>query len=248
MTSAAQAIGIQYQQGLKDMTPASTWSKGLLNNVDRPPVYHADTGRSCTPARRCPISTKSTSAPAWTPDDQPRLDGAWAFDPATTLHDMRWGEHYRQAAASTTSSGCSMISGRAPPSHFVGGYAGAVERAPARMLSAGRRHAQGHQQARRDRLEPHLYRRRTLHVDLGRATVVELPAEEVGTPLEVDHARVAHHARRPARRHPRPDDGSPPGQPHQRRLRTGRRTADRALAAKAALFDAMGVAVHLCGI
>ncbi|HBY94226.1 MAG TPA: fucose isomerase, partial [Chloroflexi bacterium] len=38
------AIGIQYQQGLKDLVPASVLVEGLLNNVERPPVYHAQTG------------------------------------------------------------------------------------------------------------------------------------------------------------------------------------------------------------
>src|SRR5208282_66553 len=33
------AIGIQYQQGLKDMAPASDLVEGLLNNAKRPPVY-----------------------------------------------------------------------------------------------------------------------------------------------------------------------------------------------------------------
>jgi hypothetical protein len=33
------AIGIQYQQGLKDLAPASDLAEGLLNNPDRPPVY-----------------------------------------------------------------------------------------------------------------------------------------------------------------------------------------------------------------
>ena len=33
------AVGIQYQQGLKDMVPASDLVEGLLNNVERPPVY-----------------------------------------------------------------------------------------------------------------------------------------------------------------------------------------------------------------
>jgi len=32
-------IGIQYQQGLKDLAPASDLAEGLLNNVDRPPVW-----------------------------------------------------------------------------------------------------------------------------------------------------------------------------------------------------------------
>ena len=39
------AIGIQYQQGLKDLTPASDLAEGLLNNVDRPPVRHRENGR-----------------------------------------------------------------------------------------------------------------------------------------------------------------------------------------------------------
>jgi hypothetical protein len=38
-------IGIQYQQGLKDLTPASDLAEGLLNNVDRPPVCDPETGK-----------------------------------------------------------------------------------------------------------------------------------------------------------------------------------------------------------
>jgi len=38
------AIGIQYQQGLKDMAPASDLAEGLLNDADRPPVRGADGG------------------------------------------------------------------------------------------------------------------------------------------------------------------------------------------------------------
>src|SRR5208282_2660736 len=36
-----EAIGIQYQQGLKDLLPASDLAEGLLNNSDRPPVRNA---------------------------------------------------------------------------------------------------------------------------------------------------------------------------------------------------------------
>src|ERR1700733_7902604 len=36
------AVGIQYQQGLKDLAPASDLVEGLLNNVDRPPVTSRD--------------------------------------------------------------------------------------------------------------------------------------------------------------------------------------------------------------
>jgi hypothetical protein len=39
------AIGIQYQQGLKDLVPASDLVEGLLNNCERPPVTSRDGSR-----------------------------------------------------------------------------------------------------------------------------------------------------------------------------------------------------------
>ena len=45
------AIGIQYQQGLKDMAPASDLVEGLLNNVSRPPVKDPKSGRELYPGR-----------------------------------------------------------------------------------------------------------------------------------------------------------------------------------------------------
>ena len=44
-TFGCDAIGIQYQQGLKDMVPASDLAEGLFNNTDRPPVYELGTDR-----------------------------------------------------------------------------------------------------------------------------------------------------------------------------------------------------------
>src|SRR6185436_20938 len=40
-----EAIGIQYQQGLKDLLPASDLVEGMLNNADRPPVKTRDGAR-----------------------------------------------------------------------------------------------------------------------------------------------------------------------------------------------------------
>src|SRR5262249_27869326 len=48
------AIGIQYQQGLKDLAPASDLAEGLLNNVDRPPVMHASNGQALYAGRALP--------------------------------------------------------------------------------------------------------------------------------------------------------------------------------------------------
>lgn len=46
------AIGIQYQQGLKDTTPASDLVEGLLNNVQLPPVFDKS-GRELYAGRLC---------------------------------------------------------------------------------------------------------------------------------------------------------------------------------------------------
>ncbi|MEZ4595325.1 MAG: hypothetical protein R3C32_00015 [Chloroflexota bacterium] len=44
-TVQLRLIGIQYQQGSRDMAPASDLAEGLLNEPDRPPVRHIETGR-----------------------------------------------------------------------------------------------------------------------------------------------------------------------------------------------------------
>ena len=59
-------IGIQYQQGLKDLLPASDLVEGTLNDSNRPPVKSRDGSRSCsTKASRCRISMRWMSARGW---------------------------------------------------------------------------------------------------------------------------------------------------------------------------------------
>ena len=58
------AVGIQYQQGLKDICPASDLVEGLLNNVDRPPGPGRRTAARFTRGGRCRTSTRWMSAPA----------------------------------------------------------------------------------------------------------------------------------------------------------------------------------------
>jgi len=88
-------IGIQYQQGLKDLTPASDLVEGTLNNVDRPPVKAAANGRVLFPGEAVPHFNEV--------DECAGLDGLvtyqlWrelGFPPENTLHDLRWGQHYK---------------------------------------------------------------------------------------------------------------------------------------------------------
>ena len=87
------AIGIQYQQGLKDMVPASDLAEGMLNNAERPPVFAEGTANELYAGSPLPHFNEV--------DECAGVDAlvtnlcwkALGLDPSTTLHDVRWGEH-----------------------------------------------------------------------------------------------------------------------------------------------------------
>lgn len=241
------AIGIQYQQGLKDMAPASDLVEGLLNNPDRPPVYHADTGEELYPDEALPHFNEVDEGAAVDALVTNRIWTALGLDPSTTLHDVRWGEHY-------TGHGVDdyvwvfEISGAAPASHFIGGYAGASsERQPPMYFPYGGGTLKGVSKPGEIVWSRVFVMDGALHVDIGRGHVVELPQEETErrwqatTPQwPIMHA-VLHGVTRDQMmaRHKAN---------HVQVVYAPDATiADRALAAKAAMFDAMGVTVHLCG-
>ncbi|MCL4785067.1 MAG: fucose isomerase, partial [Bryobacterales bacterium] len=82
------AIGIQYQQGLKDICPASDLVEGTLNNVDRPPVQDAVSGAVLYEGEALPHFNEV--------DECAGLDGlltyriwrALGYSPENTLHDL----------------------------------------------------------------------------------------------------------------------------------------------------------------
>jgi hypothetical protein len=130
-------IGIQYQQGLKDLVPASDLAEGLLNNVDRPPVYDERTGKELFPGEALPHFNEV--------DECAGLDGLvtyhlWRhtkFPPETTLHDLRWGRRYRGDDLDDF-VWVFQISGAVPPAHLVNGYRGVVsERQPPMYFPLG---------------------------------------------------------------------------------------------------------------
>jgi hypothetical protein len=86
------AIGIQYQQGLKDMAPASDLAEGLLNNVDRPPVYNPETGEELYKGEALPHFNEVDEGAGLDALVTNRVWKAMGLDPATTLHDVRWGD------------------------------------------------------------------------------------------------------------------------------------------------------------
>ena len=129
-------IGIQYQQGLKDLAPASDLAEGMLNNVDRPPVYSVD-GRLLFPGEALPHFNEV--------DECAGLDSLvtywlWkelGWSPENTLHDLRWGESCKIKGKSKY-VWVFLISGAAPPSHFIDGWKGASsERQPSMYFRLG---------------------------------------------------------------------------------------------------------------
>ena len=241
------AVGIQYQQGLKDMVPASDLVEGFLNNVERPPVYDPQTGAELYAGKALPDFNEVDECAAVDLLVTNRIWTAMGFDPASTLHDLRYGEQY-------TGSGVDdfvwvfEISGAIPASHIANGYAGAVsERQPPMYFRLGGGSLKGISKPGEIVWSRVFVMDGKLHVDLGRATAVELPLEEterrwkMTTPQwPIMHA-VLHGVSRDQMmaRHkanhlnvvyaPSADE------------------ADKALAAKAAMFAAMGLEVHLCG-
>lgn len=172
------AIGIQYQQGLKDMAAASDLVEGLLNNADRPPVYAEGTEKELyaggplvhfNEVDECAGVDGLVTNQVWT---------ALGFDPSSTLHDVRWGEHYNGEGLDEF-VWLLQISGAAPANHFIGGYAGAKsERQPAMYFPLGGGSLKGVSKPGSIVWSRVFVQDGTLQADLGLGTVVTLPPEE----------------------------------------------------------------------
>ena len=130
-------IGIQYQQGLKDVTPASDLVEGLLNNVERPPVYAEGDGRELYAGEALPHFNEVDECAGI---DALVTNGLWkklGYSPETTLHDVRWGRWFKGNGIDDF-VWVLEISGSVPPAHLVGGFAGASsERQPAMYFPLG---------------------------------------------------------------------------------------------------------------
>ena len=241
------AIGIQYQQGLKDMTPASDLAEGLLNNVVRPPVFHPETGEELYAGKALPHFNEVDECAGVDALVTSRVWTAMSLDPATTLHDIRWGQQY-------TGNGISEfvwvfeISGAVPPSHLVGGFAGSVsERQPAMYFPKGGGTIKGESKPGEIVWSRIYVMEDRLHADIGRGTVVSLPPEEMKyrwestTPQWPIMSAVLHGVTRDQlmARHK--------ANHIQVAYAPSVEVADKALAAKAAMLAEMGIPVHICG-
>ena len=117
-----EAIGIQYQQGLKDLMPASDLAEGLLNNDDRPD----------TPDRNGVPIRSGQAIPHFNEVDEcagidailtNRIHRALGQPVENTLHDLRWGDMDRSNTVDEF-VWVFQISGATPPAHHIDGWAG----------------------------------------------------------------------------------------------------------------------------
>ncbi|WP_166351999.1 fucose isomerase [Phytoactinopolyspora limicola] len=237
------AVGIQYQQGLKDLAPASDLAEGLLNNVERPPVRSRDGQRVLWEGRPLPHFNEADEGVAVDALVTNRIWTAMGFDPATTLHDVRWGEDYDGQFVWVFE-----ISGSVPPSHFEDGYASAEGwRQNPVFFPAGGSTINGVSKAGEIVWSRVYIAEGVLQVDIGRGSAVSLPDDETRRRKDatnpewpIMHA-VLHGVSRDQfmARHK--------ANHIQVAYTPTAEAADRAMTVKAAMFDALGLTVHVCG-
>lgn len=240
-------IGIQYQQGLKDICPASDLVEGTLNNVDRPPVKDAATGAVLYDGEALPHFNEVDECAGLDGLLTYRLWRSLGYEPENTLHDIRYGEDYA-LNGKTEFVWVFEISGAAPPAHLIGGWAGAAsERQPPMFFPLGGGTIKGVSKPGEIVWSRVYVEDGVLNADLGLAKVVELPAEETErrwqatTPQwPIMHAVIygvsrdqmmAKHKSNHIQVAYAPDLAG----------------ARRALAAKAAAFAELGIRVFVCG-
>jgi hypothetical protein len=172
------AIGIQYQQGLKDLLPASDLVEGTLNNVKRPPVYREGTKIELFKGEALPHFNEV--------DECAAIDGLvtyqlWrqlGFAPENTLHDLRWGRHFKNAKLDAY-VWVFEISGAVPPAHFARGWKEATsERQPPMYFRLGGGTVKGVSKPGWIVWSRVFVADDALHYDTGLAEVVSLPPEE----------------------------------------------------------------------
>ncbi|QXT63723.1 hypothetical protein [Tessaracoccus palaemonis] len=236
------AVGIQYQQGLKDVVPASDLAEGILNSTDRPPVLSRDGHRELYAGQALPHFNEVDEGVAVDALITHRVWTAMGLVPDNTLHDVRWGEDFDDRFVWVYE-----ISGSVPVSHLGGWDQAEGWRQDPVFFPAGGSTINGVSKPGDVVLSRVYIADGVLQVDIFRGTVIELPAEETqrrknATNPEWPIAHVVLHdvtrdqfmARHKANH-------------VQMVYAPDATTADKALLAKAATFERIGIKVNLIG-
>ncbi len=172
-----ETIGIQYQQGLKDLLPASDLVEGLLNNSDRPPVANAR-GEIIRDGQPLTHFNEVDECAGLDGLFTNRVHTALSQPVENTLHDLRWGD-YDQSGTTKEYVWVFLISGSAPPAHHVDGYRGTDSlRQPYMYFRLGGGTVRGIAKPGEIVWSRVFVEGGKLKMDLGRAKVIALPRAE----------------------------------------------------------------------
>ncbi|MET0842496.1 MAG: fucose isomerase [Mycetocola sp.] len=236
------AVGIQYQQGLKDLVPASDLAEGILNTTDRPPVTSRDGSRVLHEGKAFPHFNEADEGVAVDSLITDRVWRAMGLVPDNTLHDVRWGEDFDGEFVWVYE-----ISGSVPASHLGGWQNAEGWRQDPVFFPAGGSTINGVSKPGEIVWSRVYIADGALNLDIGRASVVELPAEETERRKQATNPEwpIAHVVLRGVTR----DQYMARHKANHAQVvyAPDAETADKALIAKAALFAELGVHVHLVG-
>ena len=171
-------IGIQYQQGLKDLLPASDLVEGMLNDSHRPPVLSRDGERELYSGRAITHFNEVDECAGLDGLITQRIHTELGQPCENTLHDLRWSDQDRSG---TTDQEVWVleISGAVPASHFEGGWSAAEGfRQPPMYFPAGGSTIRGISKPGAVIWSRIFVADNQLKMDLGRAVAIELPLEE----------------------------------------------------------------------
>jgi hypothetical protein len=172
-----ETIGIQYQQGLKDLLPASDLVEGTLNSSERPPVARAD-GSVIRDGEPIPHFNEVDECSGLDALFTNRIHKALGQPVATTLHDLRWGA-WDKSGTTKDYVWVFLISGSAPADHHIDGWAGSDSlRQPSMYFRLGGGTLRGIAKPGEIVWSRVFVEGGKLKMDLGRAKVITLPREE----------------------------------------------------------------------
>jgi len=172
-----ETIGIQYQQGLKDLLPASDLVEGTLNSSDRPPVKNA-AGQVIRAGEPIPHFNEVDECAGLDGLFTNRVHKALGQPVENTLHDLRWGD-WDKSGSTQDYVWVFLISGSAPAEHHIGGWAGSDSlRQPPMYFRLGGGTLRGVAKPGEIVWSRIFVEGGKLKMDLGRAKVITLPQEE----------------------------------------------------------------------
>ncbi|WP_156761354.1 fucose isomerase [Microbacterium karelineae] len=236
------AIGIQYQQGLKDLAPASDLPEGMLNSTERPAVMSRDSSRELFAGRAMPHFNEADEGVAVDALVTDRVWRAMGLTPDNTLHDVRWGEEHGGEFVWVYE-----ISGSVPASHLGGWDKAEGWRQDPVFFPAGGSTVNGVSKPGELVISRVYIADGVLQADIFRGSAVELPEEGTRRRKEATNPEwpIAHVVLHGITR----DQFMARHKANHAQLvyAPDADTADRALVAKAAAFERMGIRVHLAG-